>query len=175
MTLAVAWLIDLSLTPALGSMFRVVSFWDVLRVDLGSSPQYTIPLLAGLSDRQAKLFALLSKVQRVPAGTRVIHAGERSRDIYVVIEGQLEVWVQRGSEHRALSSLQRGATIGEAGYFGQRRTANVDTVSDARLLRFDSQDLERLRRRHPRIAATIFRNLAAIQAERLAQATAMID
>lgn len=174
LTLAVAWLVDLSLTPALGSMFRVVSFWDVLRVDLGAAPQHTIPLLRSLSERQARLFALLSKVENLPPGRCVIAAGERASDVYVVLEGELEVWVQRGTERRALARLKRGDTIGEAGYFGQPRTANVETLSRVRLLRFDADDLERLRRRHPRIAATVFRNLATVQAQRLAHATAMI-
>ncbi|MFT4047314.1 MAG: hypothetical protein QM661_11545 [Solimonas sp.] len=65
--------------------------------------------------------------------------------------------------------------IGEAGYFGQRRTANVDTLTPVRVLRFDSQDLERLRLRYPRVAALVLRNLNRIQAERLARATAMLQ
>jgi hypothetical protein len=44
-----------------------------------------------------------------------------------------------------------------------------------RLLRFDSQDLERLRLRYPGIAATIYRNLNRIQAERMARMTAMVQ
>jgi CRP-like cAMP-binding protein len=70
--------------------------------------------------------------------------------------------------------MGRGAVMGEAGYFGQRRTANVDALTAARLLRFDSQDLERLRTRHPRIAATVFRNLNRIQAERISRMTTML-
>jgi uncharacterized protein len=43
-----------------------------------------------------------------------------------------------------------------------------------RVLRFNSQDLERLRQRYPAIAATLFRNLNRIQAERIARMTAMV-
>ena len=93
----------------------------------------------------------------------------------MVVDGKLRAWVERSGEVRQLSTMGRGATMGEAGYFGQKRTANVDAVSDVRLLRFDSQDLERLRRRHPRIAATIFRNLNRVQAERIARTTAMLQ
>lgn len=173
-TLAIAWITELTLTPALGSKLRIVTLWDILRLDLGQSPQHTIPLLSGLSLRQARVFALMSKMERHPAGTRIIHQGDYARDIYVVVDGTLEAWVERGDERKKLSTMARGAVMGEAGYFGQRRTANVDTLSAVRLLRFDSQDLERLRLRYPRIAAVIFRNLNRIQAERLARATAML-
>ena len=41
--LAVAWLSDFMLTPALSASFRITTLWDVLTVDLGKSPQESIP------------------------------------------------------------------------------------------------------------------------------------
>lgn len=174
-TLFLSWASDITLTPALASFARIVTLWDLLRLDLGKSPQHTIPLLSGLSLRQARTFALLSHIEKLPSGRRIITEGDYARDIYVIIDGQVEVWLERSGEHKTLASLSRGAVIGEAGYFGQRRTANIDATSNVRLLRFDSQDLERLRLRHPRIAATVFRNLNRIQSERIARMTAMLN
>lgn len=174
-TLFVAWFMNITLTPALGSKLRIVTLWDMLRLDLGQSPQHTIPLFSGLSLRQARVFALMSKFENVPAGKRVIQQGDLARDIYVIVDGTLEAWVDSHGEHKVLSTMGRGAVLGEAGYFGQRRTANVDSTMPTRLLRFDSQDLERLRIRYPWIAATIFRNLNRIQAERIARMTIMLQ
>ncbi|WP_273452293.1 MMPL family transporter [Nevskia ramosa] len=173
-TLFVAWIVDMTLTPALGSRLRIVTLWDLLRLDLGKSPQHTIPLLSGLSMRQARLFALMSRLEKHPAGTRIIQEGDLSRDIYVVVDGAVEATIERNEERLVLSTMTRGAVMGEAGYFGQRRTASVDTTSPVRLLRFNSQDLERLRERYPSIAATVFRNLNRIQAERIARMTALL-
>lgn len=174
-TLFLSWASDITLTPALASYARIVTLWDLLRLDLGHSPQHTIPLLSGLSLRQARTFALLSNMEKLPGGRRVITEGDYARDMYVIIDGQVEAWVERNGERKTLATLGRGAVIGEAGYFGQRRTANIDATSNVRLLRFDSQDLERLRLRHPRIAATVFRNLNRIQSERIARMTAMLN
>lgn len=174
-TLFVAWGMDITLTPALGSYMRIVTLWDLLRLDLGRNPQHTIPLMAGLSLRQARIFALLSRMEKYGAHDRVIREGEWARDMYVIVDGELQAWVDRDGERRTLSTMGRGAVLGEAGFFGQRRTANVDALSPARLLRFGSEELERLRRRYPRIAATVFRNLNRIQAERLARTTAMLQ
>ena len=174
-TLLLAWLSEITLTPALGSRLRIVTLWDLLRLDLGQSPQHTIPLLSGLSLRQARVFALMSKLENHSPGQTLIRHGDFSRDMYVIVDGTLEVWIERGEDRKVLTTLGRGAVMGEAGYFGQRRTANVSSVTPVRLLRFDSNDLERLRRRYPRIAATVFRNLNRVQAERLARATAMLQ
>lgn len=174
-TLFLAWISEITLTPALGSRLRIVTLWDLLRLDLGQSPQHTIPLLSGLSLRQARVFALMSKLEKHAPGDLVIQQGDFSRDMYVVVDGTLEVAIERGEDRKVLATLGRGAVMGEAGYFGQRRTANVGCVTPVRVLRFDSNDLERLRRRYPWIAATVFRNLNRVQAERLARATAMIQ
>ena len=174
-TLFIAWLTDILLTPALGSFMRIVTLWDLLRLDLGRNPQHTIPLLSGLSSREARVFALMSRMEKHDAASRVITQGDPSRDMYVIVDGELQAWVDRDGERRVLSTMGRGAVLGETGFFGQRRTANVDTMSKSRLLRFGSQDLERLRERYPRIAATVFRNLNRIQAERLARTTAMLQ
>ncbi|MGQ0699742.1 MAG: MMPL family transporter [Panacagrimonas sp.] len=174
-TLFLAWISEITLTPALGSRLRIVTLWDLLRLDLGQSPQHTIPLLSGLSLRQARIFALMSKLESHQPGEDVIRQGDFARDMYVIVDGTLEAWIERGDERKVLATMSRGAVMGEAGYFGQRRTANVSCVTPARLLRFDANDLERLRRRYPWIAATVFRNLNRVQAERLARATAMLQ
>lgn len=174
-TLFIAWIADIVLTPAMGSRLRIVTLWDLVRLDLGQSPQHTIPLLSGLSLRQARVFALLSKMEQVKPGMRLIQQGELARDVYVIVEGTLEVSIEKGGERKILSTMGRGGVIGEAGYFGQRRTASVDALTPSRVLRFDSQDLERLRVRYPKIAAIIYRNLNRVQAERIARTTAMLQ
>ena len=65
--------------------------------------------------------------------------------------------------------------MGEVGLFGSKRTANVDALTPARLLKFNGADLENMRRRYPRIAATIYRNLNSIQAQRLVNTTRMVQ
>ncbi len=174
-TLAVAWIADVLFTPALSSGVRIVTLWDVLRLDLGQDPQLSIPLLKDLSSRQARTFALLSDLQTVEAGTQVITEGDDAFDIFVIVDGELQAWLDRDGERRNLSIMQRGAVMGEVGLFGSKRTANVEALTPVRLLKFNGQDLERLRTRYPRIAATIYRNLNLIQAKRLLATTKMVQ
>ncbi len=173
-TLAIAWLFDVIFTPALGSGVRLVTLWDVIRLDLGADPEKSIPLFAGLSARQARTFALMTRVQDYSQGQRVITQGQDAEDIYVVIDGRLRAFLDREDGQRELAIMERGAVMGEVGYFGQKRTANVETQTAARLLAFNGADLDAMRRRYPRIAATIYRNMNLAQAERLANMSKMI-
>lgn len=168
LTLALAWVSDLVLTPALGARAGIVTLWDVLRLDLGKAPQDSIPLLNKLTTRQARIFALLSDLHTVPAGARVLREGDAGDDVYVVVDGTLQVSSTKQGQRTDIATLTRGATIGEVGLFGLARTADVDAKTATRLLRFTPKDLDVIQRRYPRIAARVYRNLNRIQAERRA-------
>ena len=62
---------------------------------------------------------------------------------------------------------ERGDIVGEIGPFLGHRTANATTVGDTRLLRITLADLEELRRRYPKIGATVYRNLTRVLADRV--------
>jgi predicted RND superfamily exporter protein len=169
-TIAVAWLMDLTLTPALSAGMRVVTLWDLLRLDLGPDPQSTIPFFRGLNKAQARVFALMADIQGYGAGSRIISEGERASDeVFLVLDGELRASVGREDREIELSRMKRGAIMGEGGAFGGTRSASVDAVTDVRLLRFTTEHLENLRKRYPRIAALIYRNLNFVQADRMAR------
>lgn len=174
-TLVIAWIADITFTPALASKLRIVTLWDVLRLDLGKNIQQTIRLFNGLKPRQARIFALLSTVLKPQAGETIIEYGDTSDgSMFVIIDGEFEVWIpdeQASNGRLMLDKIRRGATVGEVGYFTHKRSANVTAVTSGRVLQFSEQNLEKLRSRFPFIAATVFRNLNNIQAERLARAT----
>jgi predicted RND superfamily exporter protein/CRP-like cAMP-binding protein len=174
LTIAAAWVSDVTVSPALCAGTRIVTLWDVLRLDLGEAPQRDIPLFEGLTLRQVRIFALMSDVRNVLAGERLITMGETGDDMFVILGGELLAWVPEGSAKKKLSTMQRGATVGETGYFTHERTAHVDVEKDALLIRFDSEDLENLRRRYPRTGAVVYRNLNRIQAERLHRTTGQL-
>ncbi len=173
-TLGFAWLVDVTLTPALCSGLRVVTIWDTLTLDLGHEPQHSIPLFRGLSKAQARIVALMASLRPIPAGQRLVRAGEMGREMYVIIDGTLVVSVEGDQGRIELNRCSRGDVIGEVGLFNQRRSADVDVVEDAHLLRLTQKNLGHLARRYPRIAAKIFRNLNEILAHRLLKTTERI-
>jgi CRP-like cAMP-binding protein len=70
-----------------------------------------------------------------------------------------------------LRTHSRGDLVGEVALYHGRRTADVHALTDVRLVRIDHGDLDRLRRRYPRIGAKLYTNLGRILASRLISLT----
>jgi len=165
--LAIAWLCDFLLTPALCATVRFTTLWDALTLDLGKNPQDSIPLLKGLRASQARIVALMAKVISVPRGKRLIRDGDDGNEMYVVIEGRLRASIVGREGPVSVASYGRGDVVGEAGLFYEKRSADVDVIEDSRLLCLTQSNLERLSRRYPYIANKVFRNLNKVLATRL--------
>jgi uncharacterized protein len=170
-TLAAAAVADLTFNPALTSRIRIVTLWDVLTLDLGEDPQRAIPLFHGFSKWQARIVALMTEIVETKSKDRLMQIGQKSDGMYLVIEGELESHIERDGARVVLNRHGRGDVLGEVGLFRGERTANVDCLTDCRLLRFDQENLARLQRRYPRTAAKLMRNLSEVLADRLKSAT----
>jgi hydrophobe/amphiphile efflux-3 (HAE3) family protein len=170
-TLLVAWVVDVTVTPALAAKLRIVSLWDVLTLDMGEDPHRAIGLFQGLSKTQARIAALATSIRNFSEGHRIITEGDEAKEMFVVIDGTLEASITGSDGPVKLRTHERGDVIGEVGLFHGTRTANVDALTDVRLVRLTPENLDRLRRRHPRIQAQILQNLSGILAERLASVT----
>ncbi len=166
-TMAVGWFLELTLSPAICSSVRLVTLWDMLTLDLGHDPQRSIPLFKGLSKRQARIFALMSSSVRPQAGQRLFTEGDKGGEMFVVVDGELTASIDRDGERVEFARMRRGDVVGEIAMFSEHRTADVDVLQDAHLLRFGEAELIRLRRRYPLIAATVYANLNRVLATRV--------
>ena len=173
-TLALAWLVDVTFTPALSIGMRVVTLWDALTLDLGEDPHRSIPLFDGLKKTQARIVALLGQMRDLPAGERLIRAGDEGQEMFVVIEGELVASLETERGPVEFGRLGRGEVVGEVALFHGRRTADVHAVSDTRLLSLTDRDLERIRRRYPRTGAQLYRNVSKALAHHVATTTARV-
>jgi predicted RND superfamily exporter protein len=174
-TLACGWVCEMTLTPALCSVTKIVTLWDVVTLDLGHAPQRSIRLFRGLTDRQSRIAALMMGVRKFARGTRVFHAGEQGEDMHVVIDGELAARITTKDGVRDLSTMKRGETVGEVALFTGVRTVDVDAVTDVRTVRLTRADMDQLRKRYPRIGSRILWNLSEILADRVAENTRRIS
>jgi predicted RND superfamily exporter protein len=173
-TLAIAWLCDFTLTPALCVGLRVVTLWDTLSLDLGPAPQASIPLLRDLTPSQCRIVAQLGSLRSVPAGQPLLRSGVGGREMYLVIDGLVEAWIETPLGRQVLNRFSRGDLFGEVGFYTTKHSAELVVVERARLLRLTQRSFERLERRSPRISAVIYRNLSRILAGRVAETTERI-
>jgi hydrophobe/amphiphile efflux-3 (HAE3) family protein len=173
-TLAFAWLVDITFTPAMAARMRVVTLWDILALDLGPEPQRAVPLFAGLRETQARVVTLLGRLQHIHKGHQVTAFGAEGEEMYIVIDGEIELTLPRDGEDVSLQTARRGDTFGEGAVFHGRRIADATAVSDSRLLLLSEEDLGRLRDQYPRVAARVYHNLSRILAVQLGKAAGMV-
>jgi len=163
---------NLVLLPALLATTKIITLWDLVGVKLGEDPARTIPLFAGLGPRQARIVVLMGEMRRFGAGETIVRRGEQGDEMFVIIQGNVDVWAGNGVDRRRVASHRRGDVFGEMGLIRHdERSADVVAVGPVETLAVDRRFLDRIQRRYPRIAARVFLNLTHILSDRLQRMT----
>jgi CRP-like cAMP-binding protein/Na+/melibiose symporter-like transporter len=105
-----------------------------------------LPQIGGLSAKERDGLLRHARVHDVPDGTSVIRQGEAGDSAYFIMEGQVIVGLtNEEGGYRSLDTLLAGDIFGEiAALTGARRTANVVTDGDARLMQVPAADLRQM-------------------------------
>ncbi len=171
-TMATALGANLVLLPALLATTKIITVWDLLAVKLGRDPAKTIPLFAGLRPAQARMVILMGEIKRFARGEPIVRMGEEGNEMYVIIQGRTEVWVDSVAGRRQIAEHKRGDVFGEMGLIRRvQRTADVVAGGEVEVLAVDQRFLDRIQRRYPRIASKVFLNLTRIVSDRLERMT----
>lgn len=170
LTVAVAFVNDLVLLPALLGTTRIITLWDLLYLKLGKDPHKTIGLFEGLRPSQAKIVALMGELRTFPHGGAIVRQGEVGNEMFVLIGGHAEVRVNVNGQSRVVRQVTRGDVFGEMGLIRHHnRMADIIATEDVEVLVVNERFLTRMQRRYPRIGAKIFLNIAKILSDRLEQ------
>jgi len=140
------------------------------------SEMRNIGLFAALSDAVLEhLAATLSLLTPAP-GDVVFREGEEARDLFVVIDGEMEVLKRsRSGTDARVAMLGPGDWFGEMGVLDvQARSATVRSLAPTRMLRVSSADLDSLYRFDVKSYALIVLNLARELSRRLRVADGII-
>jgi CRP-like cAMP-binding protein len=131
-----------------------------------SDPDYFLP---DASDEEWARLLEHTRPRWFSAGDAVISAGARDRSLYLVLDGVLEVLVERGRRgHQRVASLGAGSVIGELAFFdGGARSALVRAVTAAELAELSPAEFEELAAADPALARRLLFELGRILAKRL--------
>lgn len=117
-----------------------------------------VGLFGGLDDETLSLLCRELPVDRITVGTRVVSEGDPAREMFVVLDGELEVLkrARSGSEIRV-------AMLGPGGWFGemsildvQPRSASVRALAPSRVMRLSAENVDRLLYRRDLKAYALF-------------------
>ena len=105
----------------------------------------------------------------LPAGVQVISEGEAARSLFVVYEGELEIfkWGSHGNEVR-LAVLHPGDCLGEMSLIDiQPRSATARTLTPVVMFRLGHVEIGHLYRSHPEVYTLLVLNIAREISRRL--------
>jgi CRP/FNR family cyclic AMP-dependent transcriptional regulator len=135
-----------------------------------------IGLFGGLTDEVLAHFGGALELVEVGPGAIVFKEGDSGREMYVVLEGEMEVL------RRSKRSLEaRVAILGPGDWFGEMsildimpRSATVRVIAPSRLLRLTTQDLDALYRRDLKSYSLLVLNIAREISRRLRVADGLL-
>lgn len=134
-----------------------------------------VGLFGGLNDAAVESLAHAHDVVEVSAGDAVFLEGEPGREMFVVLEGEVELTknVPGGDVH--IASVVRNDWFGEMSMLDiLPRPTTARVVSRARLLRVTAHDLDVLYRRDPKAYTLLVLNIAREMSRRLRAVDSML-
>jgi CRP-like cAMP-binding protein len=133
----------------------------------------SVDFLAMLDDDTLAELLERGTLLKRPSGARLISELESGADMFVVMRGTAEVFVEpRRGQRRVLGTLGPGHAFGEmSSVTGALRSATVVSTSAIEVLQVDDALFDQLRARRPEIAVALLATLA----KRLADADRQID
>jgi len=119
------------------------------------------------------------EVSVIPAGAVIINEGEKLNRLFIVLSGNVEVYLpeneQRVSQVR-LTMLRPGECFGEYAFVDrQPASASIRVEDEAEIFVVPFDGLQAFLDEHPIVAAIVYRNLLHILVGRLRDSNAELD
>jgi CRP-like cAMP-binding protein len=113
----------------------------------------SVPLFAALSADEAEALATKAVVERYGRGESVVREGDEGACLYVLLEGNCNVFVKSGDERIVtVASISSGDVVGEMSLLaGEPRSATVQAATDVRAARIDKDAISELLAARPEL------------------------
>jgi CRP/FNR family transcriptional regulator, cyclic AMP receptor protein len=157
-----------------------LTFFDYPGTEGNTTERAPEVFLPEASDSDWSVLLRHCRRQQFAAGDAVITAGATSRSLYLVVEGVLEVRLQRarrmaGSFRRPIT-VGAGSVLGEMSFFDSgQRSALVRAMTAVEVAELRLDDFDALAEEDPRLGLQILFDLGRILAQRLRRAQSVTD
>ncbi len=131
-------------------------------------PAVVAALARHVNPASAAFLAARMLSRRRAAGEVVIAAGGPAHGLFLLVEGELDVFVGPDGGQIRVGTIHRGTFFGEAGFFDRRASsATVRAASNVQVMELDILDFEDMLEREPRHAAVLLRVLTKVLGQRV--------
>jgi len=164
LVMGTALLCDLMVTPLVIASLRLVTLWDLMSLEVRRDVIAGSPVFSSMREWQIRRFILSSTLMELDRGQLVFQMGDASDELYLVMEGRIEVRVPREEdvgEGFVVDSFGAGAIFGEVALLaGKSRRGNAVALEPSKVLVLTREGIANAILRHPVIAARFSLNLA---------------
>ncbi len=128
---------------------------------------------SGLDANELATLSGLLTERHVPRGAAVFRSGEPGDAMYVLLAGQIGIWLpgsddSRAARDRRMVSYAPGVVFGEIGLMeGRARSADAIAESDTLLLELSRHNYERLSAEHPALLGKLLLNIGLLLMSRV--------
>ncbi len=130
-------------------------------------------LCAGLSDEEIKQIAELAEVKIYLAGEMLIRLGEKSSDLFLIMDGYVNVVTQSGEK---VAEAKAGSVLGEIALLDdQPRSADAVCAGQSKIARFPAKEFRGLLNKNRSTGFVVLANLGRVMSQRLRASTDRID
>jgi CRP-like cAMP-binding protein len=137
------------------------------------------PILEKIPEPVCQMLLEAGETRKLRAGEVIVNEGERLARLYIVLAGEVEVYLPKRSARITPVKLTR---LGPGGCFGeyafvdhQPASAAIRSVDLAEVFSISHLDLQNFLDSHMTVASIFYRNLLRILAGRLRSANAELD
>lgn len=124
----------------------------------------------GLSSSEVQKVLAHGILKDYAKGEMLFKKGSRSNTMFLVVEGQVRIFIEFHGIEIDLAKLGKGDVFGElAAVTASPRTANASVARKSTLFEFDEDVLTTLNTNFPKLATQLYFNLLQIVAQRLAE------
>lgn len=136
-----------------------------------------VGLFGGLSDEVLRAFAGPLEVLELEAGAVVFQEGDAGREMFVVLEGRMDVLkLSKRKREMVVASLRSGTWFGERSILDvMPRPATIRAAEASRLLRVTAHDLDTLYRRDLKSYTLMVLNIAREMSRQLRLADGLLS
>ena len=140
--------------------------WSASSKASGDTMSTTLPprdLFVGLPEQAvADLLGRMAR-RRLDTDQYLCRQGEPGDSLYLIVEGLVEVWLERGGDRELIARLRPGDAVGEMSLFtGEARAASVVAAVPTEVLELDAKTCADVVALHP----VVLRNVAMMLVER---------
>lgn len=120
-----------------------------------------VPIFSELAPQDLERVAEIASEEWFPANTAICQEGEEGSNMYIIVDGRLQVIHNSNGKPRLLAERGRGDFVGEMAIIESApRSATLMTQSEVRVLTIDGETFKSILRERPEVSVAMLRNFS---------------